>query len=229
MLYAQQIPKKPTVHHTIQPPSSIVLVGLDCDKDCLDKLVDGTFNYVIVVGGRSYRWRLPQRYSVKRGRPEDCQIDPALHIEALWGDASIKKLRESGICPIVENSVMPSEGIFVVHEGVFARSRERDVKFIPQYIVARPPGAVIEFQALEVQRRSSAGTEVLAESLYYVARGYAGLPPLVGCWERPDNIFWTMPTGDTGCGFWHRMLWGGDSKSASKADWVYASVFASPR
>jgi hypothetical protein len=115
------------------------------------------------------------------------------------------------------------------HEGVTAAAAARAVEFSPQYIVAHPPTAVIQFLAIEVQRRSSTGTEVLAEARYYEALGYLGFPPLIGCWQRPDNVIWIMPAGSTGCGFWRRIVSGGDAQNASDASWVYSTVLTGGR
>jgi hypothetical protein len=76
-----------------------------------------------------------------------------------------------------------------------------------------------------MQGRPSTGTEVLAEARYYEAPGYLGFPPLIGCWERPDNIVWALLAGNPGCGFWRGFLSGGDRQQASDAPWVYSTVF----
>jgi hypothetical protein len=221
--YAWQISGTPVIHRTIPSPPSLVLVGLACDRPCLDRLVDSTFENVTVIHN-PYPPGPPLRYSVVRGAPNDCAIDLVRRAERAWDSATVKALRDRGICPMIEESDTPTEGIFVVHEGVAAAAAERAGEFSPQYIVAHPPTAVIQFLAIEVQRRSSTGTEVLAEARYYEAPGFLGFPPLIGCWQRPDNVIWIMPAGNTGCGFWRRIVSGGDARHASDASWVYSTV-----
>jgi hypothetical protein len=184
--------------------------------------VDGTFENVTVIHN-PYPPGPPLRYRARRGAPDDCPVD---QMRRAWDEAIVQALRERDMCLIVEESEAPSEGIFVVHEGVLATAAQRAIKFSPEYLIARPPSAVIQFVAIEVQRRSSAGTEVLAEARYYAAPGYLRFPPLIGCWERPDNIIWILPAGDTGCGFWRGILDGGDRQHASDESWVYSTIFA---
>ncbi len=227
--YAAQSPVKPAIHRTVPLPSSLVLVGMSCDSSCLDRLADGSLENVIVVHDpMMYGSKSALHYSVRRSAPNNCPADPAQRAERRWGASTIKSLSAKGICPIIEESSMPSEGVFIVYEGTSAGVGEPAVAFSPKYIVARPPSAVIEFHAIEVQRRSSAGIEVLAETRYYEAPGYLGLPPLLGCWERPDNIVWIMPPGDAGCGLWRRVIEGGNATNATNAAWVYTDVFESP-
>jgi hypothetical protein len=222
--YAWQLSRTPIIHHTIPSPPSLVLVGLACDAACLDRLIEGTFENVTVIHN-PYPPGPPLRYSVVRGAPNDCPVDLVPRGERAWDSATVKALRDRGICPMIEESDTPSEGIFVVREGIGVATSQRAVEFSPQYIVARPSSAVIEFAAIEVQSRSSTGIEVLAEARYYEAPGYLGFPPLIGCWERPDNIIWILPAGDTGCGFWRRTVGGGDRQHAAEAAWVYSAVF----
>lgn len=222
--YARQISATPIIRRTVPPPPSVVLVGLACDRACRDRVVDGTFDNVTVIHN-PYPPGPPLRYSAPRGAPNDCPADPQRRAEQAWDKSTVQALRERGICPSIEESDTPSEGIFIVHEGALAGKAQRAIDFSPEYLIARPPGAVIQFVAVEVQRRSSTGTEVLAEARYYEAPGYLGLPPLIGCWERPDNIIWVLPAGNSGCGFWRGFLSGGDRRHASDASWVYSTVF----
>lgn len=221
--YARQISATPIIHRTVPPSRSIVLVGLACDRTCLDLLVDGTFENVTVIHN-PYPPGPPLRYTARRGAPDNCAVDHVRRAERAWDKATVQALRDRGICLMIEESETPSEGIFVVHEGVLAATGQRAINFSPEYLIARPPSAVIQFVAIEVQRRSSARSEVLAEARYYAAPGYLGFPPLIGCWERPDNIIWVLPAGDTGCGFWRGFVEGGDRQHATDASWVYSSV-----
>jgi hypothetical protein len=34
--------------------------------------------------------------------------------------------------------------------------------------------------------------------------------PPIGGWERPNTIILIMPAGDSGCGFWRRIVEGAD-------------------
>jgi hypothetical protein len=187
--YARQIPTTFVTHRRISPPSSLVLVGISCDLACLHRLADRGVNEVIVLDESQLylkKSQSPLRYRIGR-------------------DASVCPTKDEDFCPTADESAIPSEGTFVVRERTLA-VRERAKDFSPQYVVAHPPSAVIQFSAVEVQQRSSAGTEVLAEAVHYEAAGYLG--PLIGCWERPDNIIWIMPVGDSGCGFWRRLAYG---------------------
>lgn len=213
----------PIIRRTIPAPRSLVLVGYPCERACLDRLVDRTFDDVTVIDVPYPPG--PLRYSVWRAAPNDCPAEPLRRAERFWDSAFVKTLRDRGACPMVEDSGRPSEGIFVVHEGAAAAPGVRAVGVQPRYMMARPPTAVIAFWGIEVQRRSSTGTEVLAEARYYEAPGYLGLPPLIGCWERPDNIVWILPPGNTGCGFWRHIVSGGDRRYVSDASWVYSTVF----
>jgi hypothetical protein len=223
--YARQISQTAVIHRTIQPPASLVLVDLPCDEACLDRLAAGTFENVIATRDRFTTADAPMRYTLRRGPRDDCPADSQRQAERIWYPASVQALRDKGLCPLIEGAEVPSQGIFVVHEGVEVTASKRAITFSPRSVHARPPGAVISFSAIEVQRRTSAETEVLAEALYYEAPGYLGLPPLIGCWERPDAIIWILPAGDTGCGFWRGFVGGGNRQDASHATWVYSSVF----
>jgi hypothetical protein len=78
-----------------------------------------------------------------------------------------------------------------------------------------------------VQIRANGKIELVASRYTYSAPGVTGLPPLLGCWDRPDNIIWIMPPGDTGCGFWRWFTRGGDRKwTGGDAKWIYADVFS---
>ena len=82
---------------------------------------------------------------------------------------------------------------------------------------------------MEVQLRTRAGVEVLAAQRYYEAPGLIGLPPLIGCWERPDNIVWILPAGDTGCGLWRWFTAGGDPLWGARSGGSSTAYSPAPR
>src|SRR5205823_9440759 len=98
----------------------------------------------------------------------------------------------------------------------------------PTYLVKAPPGPLVHFAGIEVQNRNSAGPTVLASAYVYEAPGLLGLPLLIGCWDRPDNVIWIMPPGDTGCGLWRWFTWGGNERSTTDSGWLFDQVFGSP-
>ncbi|XSC45037.1 hypothetical protein ACF1BQ_001780 [Bradyrhizobium sp. RDT10] len=114
-------------------------------------------------------------------------------------------------------------------QGIDSRHRQEPARaYKPTYLVKAPPGPVIRFAGIEVQNRNPAGTTVLASAYRYEAPGLLGLPLLIGCWDRPDNVLWIMPPGDTGCGFWRWFTWGGDDNSVSDPKWLFEQVFGPP-
>jgi hypothetical protein len=137
--------------------------------------------------------------------------------------------RQSGYCPLVEPVDIPKQGVFLIHEGLQVLAKEPARAYTPTYLVKAPPGSVIRYFGMELQDRTSTGTKVLASTYHYEAPGLLGLPPLLGCWDRPDNILWIMPPGDTGCGFWRWFTWGGERRSTSDdPKWVFDQAFGPP-
>lgn len=67
---------------------------------------------------------------------------------------------------------------------------------------------------------------MLASAYRYEAPGLLGLPPLIGCWDRPDNVLWIMPPGDTGCGLWRWFTWGGDDRAVNDEKWIFDQAFS---
>ena len=225
ILYARRIPAHAVIHRTIELPSSLVLVNATCDDECHSRLLSGELEEVILVetSRRGRTTRPPRRYRVGWTRPGTC---PKERKDAI--SLAARKLIPEGFCPVVEPAEVPSEGIFVVNESFVLSADEKAVRFTPTYLTDAPAGKVIDLKAVEVQRRTRAGIEVIATRQYYRAPGLIGLPPLVGCWERPDNVVWVMPPGDTGCGFWRWFTWGGDSRWNGGVAWVYKDVFTRP-
>lgn len=222
ILYARQIPDHAAIHQTVGLPASLVLVNAICDDECHSRLLAGELEEVILVETpwRDRTPRPPRRYRVGWTRPGTC---PQERKDAISGAA--RRLIRDGFCPLVESVEIPTEGIFVVNESFVLRADEKAIRFTPTYLTDAPPAKTIELKAVEVQRRTRAGIEVIAARRYYEAPGLIGLPPLVGCWERPDNIVWIMPAGDTGCGFWRWFTWGGDTHWDGGVAWVYTGVF----
>jgi hypothetical protein len=132
---------------------------------------------------------------------------------------------KTGYCPVIEPVDVPSQGIFLVWESINLRASERARSFAPIYLTKSPPGTVIEFVGVEVQNRTVSGVTVLASTYKYEAPGLLGLPPLLGCWERPDNVIWIMPAGDTGCGLWRWFTGGGNERVSSAPERLCEDVF----
>jgi hypothetical protein len=225
--YAWRAPNEPVIHRTIPLPASLVLVNVPCGQECNARLLSGALDEVILVRTNSSQPETalpPQRYRVGWTPAGSC---PPERRRAIPHDAGAI-LVETGFCPIVEATEIPREGVFVVHETFLVGANHKAAPFTPAYLTNGPPGKTIEFRALEVQRRTSSGIEVIAEQRSYKAPGFIGLPPLIGCWARPDNIIWVMPPGDTGCGLWRWFTWGGDPVRDRKPDWVFGKVLTPP-
>ncbi len=225
--YAWRIPEYPVAYRKVQLPAMLVLVNADCDKECHARLISGELKEVILVETHIHRYagvQPPRRYRAGWSLPREC---PPERLRALhW---SVAQLGKDGFCPLIEPTGLPAVGIFVVQESFLVIARERAARFRPTYLTDAPPGLTIRFRAVEVQLRSPQGVEVIAARRKYEAPGLLGLPPLIGCWERPDNIIWIMPPGDTGCGLWRWFTWGGDQGwSDDTVEWVYRDVFTAP-
>jgi hypothetical protein len=225
--YAWTSPNAPAIEKTLPAPERIVLVmNVRCGVQCHDRLVSGVFEEVYLVRdpalsrpGTREKVRIRPGWSV----PGLCPIDRQREMF----DVS-QALRQRGYCPVVEASEPPREGVFLVYEQFMVKSTSLAAPFEPSHLVMRPPGRMIEFFGLEVQRRSHDGTEVLASARSYAAPGLLGIPPLIGCWSRPENIIWTLPPGDTGCGLWRWFTSGGNKDAVVKHDWVFDRVFTPP-
>jgi len=224
--YARRTLDHPVIHRTMELPRSLVLVNASCDAQCHARLLAGELEEVILVETDPLGRRSPQpprRYRVGWTQPGACppERERAMPFE-------VRQLLREGFCPVIEPAEIPSEGVFVVEEGFTLVASEKAIPFTPTYLVDGPPGKLIRLQAVEVQLRTRAGVEVLAAQRYYEAPGLIGLPPLIGCWERPDNIVWILPAGDTGCGLWRWFTAGGDPLWGGKVGWVFDGVFTRP-
>jgi hypothetical protein len=222
-LFAHSLSNGPVVAQQIPLPPRLVLVDVPCEAKCHDLLVSGAVEEII---------------SVSPARPHFASVTNAVQYQAGWTipgacpserQKAIYYLNEgllkTGYCPVIEPVDVPSQGIFLIWESTILRASERARTFAPAYLTKSPPGAVIDFVGVEVQDRTGSGVTVLASTYKYGAPGILGLPPLIGCWERPDNVIWIMPAGDTGCGFWRWFTWGGDEQLSSDPKRLYEDVF----
>lgn len=226
VLFAHSLSKGPAIAQQIPLPRSLVLVRVPCDAKCHDWLISGAVDEIVsvtphypryadVTTAVRYRsgWTLPGTCPHERGR-----------VNGLASETQ----RQSGYCPLVEPVEVPTQGIFVVHEWMLVTARESARPYTPSYLTKAPPGPVIQFGGFEVQNRDSTGIKVLASAYRYEAPGVLGFPPLIGCWDRPDNVLWIMPPGDTGCGLWRWFTWGGDNRPAHDAKWIFDQAFGPP-
>jgi hypothetical protein len=233
--YGSEVPQEPVVAATIPTPSSVVLVNVQCDQHCLERLVAGVHMEVIHVTTLRFERNSPVqleppypavRYTVTRVAPNACPPDPGDQTERQWTTPTMLALRSKGICPQIESVVAPTEGIFIVNEAKRISVREAAVEFPLRFLTAKLPGPISYFNATEVQKRSRSGVEMLGRVQAYEAPGYLGFPPLLGCWERPDNIVAVLPLGEPGCGLWRLTTQGGDQTGKFfDGTWIYSRVF----
>jgi hypothetical protein len=224
--YARRILDRAVTNRKVLLPATLVLVNADCRKECHARLLSGQLKDVILVETRPGFYSTAQptrRYRAGWSLPDDC---PAERMRAVhWSVASLIK---EGFCPVVEPVDLPTEGVFIVQEGFRVLADKKAAPFdpSPKYLTDTPPGTIISFEGVEVQLRTQGHVEVIAARRRYEAPGLIGLPPLIGCWERPDNIIWIMPAGDTGCGLWRWFTVGGDQNWVDDdVEWVYREVF----
>ncbi|SDO80312.1 hypothetical protein [Afipia sp. GAS231] len=226
ILFAHGLSQEPVIARRIPLPSRFVLVDIPCDARCHDLLISGEVEEIVsvslpgyggvsAVSARRYRadWTIPGTCPSERQRENR---EPS------------QAQGSSGYCPCVESVEVPTSGVFLVNEGTIVSASQRARPYAPAYLVKAPPGRVIRFAGIEVQNRSSAGTDVLASIYYDEAPGLLGLPPLIGCWDRPDNVIWIMPAGDTGCGLWRWFTEGGNEKFVNDTTWLFERVFGPP-
>jgi hypothetical protein len=226
ILFAQGLSKGPVIAQRIPLPSRLVLVSVRCDAKCHDWLISGAVDEIISVTPRyphHVEVATAVRYRAGWTLPGAC---PRERERAIWLRSPAQQ--QSGYCPLVEPVDIPTQGVFVVHEATIVTAKETARAYTPAYLVKAPPGPVIKFGGHEVQDRSSAGITVLASAYVYQAPGLLGLPPLVGCWDRPDNILWIMPPGDTGCGLWRWFTGGGDNTAVNDPKWIFEQAFGPP-
>jgi hypothetical protein len=226
VLFAHGLSNAPVIAQQIPLPLRLVLVGIPCEAKCHDWLITGDIEEIISVTIRSPRYAsvtTAVRYQAGWTLPGACPHER----EKENRDPSAVQ-RRSGYCPLVEPVDIPERGVFLIHEGVQVTAKESARGYTPTYLVKAPPGPLIRFSGIEVQDRTSAGTTVLASAYRYEAPGLLGLPPLIGCWNRPDNVIWIMPPGDTGCGLWRWFTWGGDDRASYDPKWLFEQAFGPP-
>lgn len=227
ILFAYGLSKSPVIAQQIPLPRRLVLVDVPCDAKCHDWLIAGAIDEILFV--RSLYASAPSSFRYKSGwtLPGTCpgeRENPTRDPRA----SQSEEQRRSGYCPLVEPVDIPHEGIFLVRELTRVTANERARVYTPTYLIKAPAGPVIRFAGIEVQNRTPDLTTVLASAYRYEAPGLLGLPPLIGCWDRPDNVIWIMPPGDTGCGFWRWFTWGGDDAAVDDPKWLFERVFGPP-
>jgi hypothetical protein len=221
-MYSARLPSHAVVHQKIPMPKELVLIHTGCSDYCHHLLFSGQVDSLVLLERdetRPDQDLAPVRMRAEWVKPGACPRDRWMGIERTQGG-----LLERGYCPLAEKTELPAEGIFIVQES-FNSAKRAAAPIKSKYLTSSPPGRVIEFFAHEVQKRSNGKIEVLATRSRYSAPGLTGLPPLIGCWERPDNIIWIMPPGDTGCGFWRWFTSGGDQFwSRQDLSWIFEDV-----
>jgi hypothetical protein len=210
-------------------------VDLPCDRFCLDQLVSGNHGEILEAlvydDGSGKRINLPppypaQRYRIERTAPSPCSGEPGRALEQKWTAPVVARLWANGTCPVIEAAEAPADGVFFVREGMVLPSMQPAGQFTPRFLITRPPGAVSRFSGYEVQRRAGSHVELLATYRTVETPGFLGLPPLIGCWERPSNTAFVLPPGDTGCGFWRLIASSGTRNLIyEQPDWMYSRPF----
>ncbi len=226
ILFAHGLSKGPVIAQQIPLPRRLVLVDVPCDTKCHDLLITGTVDEIIFVTPHYPRYAdltTAIRYQAGWALPGTCprEREQANSLPSL-------AQRQSGYCPLVEPVEIPKHGIFLVHEGMVVTAEQSARAYTPPNLLKAPPGPVIQFSGMEVQNRTAGGITVLASAYRYEAPGLLGLPPLIGCWGRPDNVIWIMPPGDTGCGLWRWFTWGGDDRASRDPKWIFEQAFGPP-
>ena len=227
ILFSYSLPDGPVITQRPPLPRRIVVVGMPCFAKCHDWLISGAVEEIVAV---------------KPARPDIGRMTAtAERYRAAWapkGTCPHERKRanllssglqqETGYCPLVDSAEIPTEGIFLIRESMVVRTNEPARAYTPAYLTKAPPAPAIHFEGFEAQDRSSAGITLIASAYAYEAPGLLGLPPLIGCWYRPENVIWIMPAGDTGCGLWRRFTWGGKRATTDHPSWLFEEVFAAP-
>jgi hypothetical protein len=225
IVYAWRSPDHAIVHQRTELPEKLVLINAACDKTCHARLLSGAIAEVILVKTdqpESGKAPPPRRYRVGWSPPGSC---PQERRQAIGYDVGGPELLKDGFCPLIEPADIPAEGIFIVKESINRTTRQKAVSLSATYLVDGPPAQMIQLWAIEVQLRTRGRIEVLAARRHYLAPGLLGLPPLVGCWVRIDNMLGIYPPGDTGCGLWRWFTWGGEHNWYGDVAWIYSDVF----
>ena len=149
-------------------------------------------------------------------------MDPSGRLPARTreGKSTPKRVqRRSGSARWSSPVEIPKQAIFLIHEGVQKSRPEGICTRIHADLFGQGAARPRLFASSESRCKiePSAGTTVLASAYRYEAPGLLGLPPLIGCWNRPDNVIWIMPPGDTGCGLWRWFTSGGDDRADERS------------
>ena len=227
ILFSYSLPKDPAITQHPPLPRRIVMVSVPCFAKCHDWMISGAVEEVVVIRPASPKTgrmvASAERYRAAWVEPKTC---PHERRKANFLPSGLQQ--ETGYCPLVDSVEVPAEGIFLVMEGMVVMANEAAREYTPNYLTRKPPAPVIEFVGFEVQDRSSAGIKLIASAYTYQAPGLLGLPPLIGCWYRPENIIWIMPPGDTGCGLWRWFTGAGKPFTTDQPSWLFEEVFAPP-
>ena len=226
IVFAHGLSNTPVVARQIPLPHRLVLVDIPCVAKCHGLLISGAVDEIVsVIPAHPHYASAAKavRYTAGWSIPGNCKSKTWSNDPRELPDEA---QRQNGYCPSIEPVEVPTEGIFLIRELTLVTAREPARPYTPTYLVKAPPGPVIRFAGIEVQDRKPDGINVLASVYRYEAPGLLGLPPLIGCWDRPDNVIWIMPPGNTGCGFWRWFTWGGDESSISDSAWLFDGVFA---
>lgn len=222
--YATALSEHPKIGKKIPLPRKVVIVGSlgESEKIWPKKLVSGILNEVILVRASKKAKSEPIAFQISIGfsAPGGCPKDRMRFIHS----SLRKQFSVKGICPKIRETKMPKEGIFIVSETLRIPASKSAKYFQPKFLVDRPPGPIISYRGIEIQKRQSEKISVLSSSASYIAPGFLA-PILIGCWERPDNILWVLPAGDTGCGFWRLFVSGGAAKHRPK-EWIFSQAFS---
>jgi hypothetical protein len=224
VLFSHGLPNHLVVAQKVPLPRQLMLVDVPCWAKCHELLISGAIEEIVFVetrrAGDGKEEPRAVRYRAAWTNPGACPRDRQKAIYYLN-----EGLLKTGYCPVIEPVDVPSQGIFLVWESMIVPASERARNFSPAYLTKSPLGAVIEFVGIEVQNRNGSCVTVLASTYKYEAPGLLGLPPLLGCWARPDNVIWIMPPGDTGCGLWRWFTGGGNERVSSAPERLYDGVF----
>jgi hypothetical protein len=215
--FAWTSPNQPVIENSIPLPRSLVAVGgcAGCHQLLRSRAIDELI--VVDLPRNSPQGPIPMRAFRMRAswvEPGKCPSATLMRAGA-W-----QNVINEGYCPTIEPVEIPQEGVFVVYESFLFTANQMAWWVKPHFLQHTPPGRIIQFQGIEVQERKAGKITVLAHQRYVTAPSV--LLPMLGCWARPDNIFWIMPPGDTGCGLWRWFAQGG--QRIGDTGWVFTKA-----
>lgn len=211
--YARSLDREITIHQTINHPKAVVIAGnrSTCGEECRTRLLDGRLEEVFLLRpDRDHPDKTESRRVVLR-ESEACKDMANRPDLKSW----VRNIAKSNECLIHSTADVPKDGIFVVNELRLYTGAAQELRSV--YLMNQPPGRVVRFRGTEVQERRGGSIRILASSYSYLAPGFS-IPLLVGCWERPVNIVWILPPGETGCGLWRLHISGGEKWFRSRSD-----------